>query len=207
MIYPALSVGSTSDLEKDVRQDAAIVSRDRQPGRDGSGNAGRRPAAFAKGATFEGASPAVTPTVLRVCLLLRLGRADLAEDLFAAATTWTPEVRGRDLTDYGISYLTMARDWASIVFLRLINAHMKADDAIALDAARRLSAFARSAEPRLEALGFGGSRIASLRSPPRISPSSANSRSCWPTRSVGRRNPRGGRSRRAGAIGRRGWPP
>ncbi len=91
---------------------------------------------------------------LKLCLLLRLGRADLAEVLFAAGTTWTPEVRGRDLTDYHISYLTLATDWAAAVFIRLVAAHMRGDDAIALDAARRLSAFAKAVETKADAMGF-----------------------------------------------------
>ena len=65
----------------------------------------------------------------------RLGRADLAEALFAAGTTWTPERRGQNLTDYHVSYLTLATDWAAAVFLRLVSAHMRGDDALALDAA------------------------------------------------------------------------
>ena len=49
--------------------------------------------------------------------------ADLAEALFAAGTNWTPDVRARDLTDYGISYLTLAVDWAGSAFKRLIGAY------------------------------------------------------------------------------------
>ena len=74
--------------------------------------------------------------------------------LFAAGTTWTPEVQGRDLTDYHISYLTLATQWAAAVFNRLVTAHMRGDDAIALDAARRLSAFAKAVETKAEAMGF-----------------------------------------------------
>ena len=40
------------------------------------------------------------------------------------------------------------------MFIRLVDAHMRGDDAIALDAARRLSAFARAAEARAMEMGF-----------------------------------------------------
>ena len=108
------------------------------------------------GGMFGPAGPSGTGdrSALKLCLLLRLGRADLAETLFAAATTWTPEIRGRDLTDYHISYLTLAREWAGRMFIRLVDAHMRGDDAIALDAARRLSAFATAAEARAMEMGF-----------------------------------------------------
>jgi hypothetical protein len=134
VIYPAVSVGQAVDLEKDVREDVETLRRQKGAG----GRVPRR----------------TVPEVLRVCLLLRLGRADLAEEQFAASTSWTPEAKGRDLTDYGISYLTLAQEWASIVFLRLIYAHMRGDDAIALDADRRLSAFAPRAEAKAKAMGF-----------------------------------------------------
>src|SRR6202000_772338 len=90
----------------------------------------------------------------KVCLLLRLGRADLAETLFAAGTSWTPDVRPPDLTDYHISYLTLAQDWADRVYNRAVDAHGRGDDAVALDAARRVSAFVAKAGPALEAMGF-----------------------------------------------------
>ena len=40
------------------------------------------------------------------------------------------------------------------MFIRLVDAHMRGDDAIALDAARRLSAFATAAEARAMEMGF-----------------------------------------------------
>jgi hypothetical protein len=158
VIEPALTVGSAADVETDVRRKSdAIRPLGRAvaaaPNRSGDGR--RRNTAFARGDLYDWGPPEnAAPTALSVCLLLRLGGADLAEYLFAAGTTWTPEVRGRDLTDYGIRYLTLAQDWAKIVFTRLIRAHMGGDDAIALDAARRLLTFARAAEARAQELGF-----------------------------------------------------
>ena len=160
VIDPASSVGPAADLDADVRALADSMRRDR--GNDAAGSAARRQRA---GGFVEslgrrgwsgpaGPSDAQIPSALKLCILLRLGRADLAEELFAAGTTWTPEIRGRDLTDYHISYVTLAREWAAAMFVRLVDAHMRADDAIALDSALRLSAFAKAAEARAMELGF-----------------------------------------------------
>jgi hypothetical protein len=167
VIDPASSVGPAADLDADVRAQADSMHRDRgndAAGKriDAAGKGGRRQGAvgfrnssWRRGAFGPGGPPgAQIPSALNLCILLRLGRADLAEELFAAGTTWTPEIRGRDLTDYQITYLTLAGEWAATMFLRLVDAHMRADDAIALDAARRLSAFAKAAEARAMEMGF-----------------------------------------------------
>jgi len=91
---------------------------------------------------------------IKHCLLLRFGRADLAEALVAAGTVWTPVPRARDLTDYGISYWTLAVDWAGSAFRRLINAYIWGEDLIALDAARRLARFRDLASAKADATGF-----------------------------------------------------
>jgi hypothetical protein len=61
-------------------------------------------------------------------MLLRLGRANLAEKLFAAGTRWTPEVARHDLTDYHITFVSLANQWAATVFDRLLAAHELGDD-------------------------------------------------------------------------------
>jgi hypothetical protein len=160
VIYPASSVGPAADLDADIRALAGSMNRDRDDA--GARKAGRRDRAGGfvgvawRGRMFGPGGPpdASVRSALKLCLVLRLGRADLAEELFAAATTWTPELRGRNLTDYHVSYLTLAREWAATMFVRLVDAHMQGDDAIALDAARRLSAFAKAAEARAMQLGF-----------------------------------------------------
>ncbi len=146
VIYPASSVGAAADLDADIRALADAMRRDRANAAAGKADRRQQAGGFVDFLWRQG--------WLKLCILLRLGRADLAEELFAAGTTWTPEIRGRDLTDYHISYLTLARDWAATMFVRLLDAHMRADDAIALDAARRLSAFAPAAEARAMEMGF-----------------------------------------------------
>jgi hypothetical protein len=153
-IYPALSVGEPVDLGKDVSGLAASIKRTREDGKSkrhydrtfwGFATDDQR---FFRGAGFDDSSP------IKLCLLLRLGRADLAEALFAAGTTWMPEARARDLTDYGISYLTLAGDWAASAFGRLIAAHMRGEDVIALDAARKLAKFRDLATAKADEMGF-----------------------------------------------------
>ncbi len=158
VVYPALSVGALADLKEDIRGPAESMKRDRAgavtKGRGRAGEGG----AFIGGGRSEwrgdGPSGVETRSALKLCLLLRLGRADLAEALFAAATNWTPEVRGRDVTDYHITYLTLATEWAVTVYYRLIDAHMRGDDAVALDAARRLSTFVKAVDAKAAAMGF-----------------------------------------------------
>jgi hypothetical protein len=153
-VYPAVSVGDPVDLGKDMSDLVTSMKRTREnekskPYRDaanfGFPGEGRN---FFGGAGVDDHSP------IKVCMLLRIGRADLAEALFAAGTTWTPEVRARDLTDYGISYLTLAEDWAASAFGRLILAHIRGEDVIALDSARKLVRFRDLATATADEMGF-----------------------------------------------------
>ena len=158
LVYPALVVGEPADLVGDMKGIADAMKRSREaqksdPTRrrfawDSSWGFPRSPQDPFDASGFDDNSP------LKLCLLLRLGRADLAETLFAAATPWTPGPRGRDLTDYGISYLSLAYNWAGFAFSRLIEAHVRGDEVIALDAARRLSRFRDLAAARADAMGF-----------------------------------------------------
>ncbi len=108
----------------------------------------------AEGQNYYGLAGVNNHSPIKICMLLRLGRADLAETLFTAGTNWTPKPRARDLTNYGISYLSLAHDWAASAFERLIGAHVRGDDVIALDTARRLAKFRDLASAKAEALGF-----------------------------------------------------
>lgn len=157
VIYPAFSVGEPVDLDAEVRALAEAAERDRQKPGGATIRFNRR--GLIDGFQWGPAGDrdwAVTEShlALKVCLLLRLGRADLAEALFAGAIGWKPTGTRRDLRNYGISYLTIAQDWAGDLFLRLVVAHIRGDDAVALDAARRLSAFNAAVEAKAEAMGF-----------------------------------------------------
>ncbi|WP_435016305.1 hypothetical protein TA3x_003869 [Tundrisphaera sp. TA3] len=159
VVYPALAVGAAADLDADMRTLAEAVRKGREstPGPDRFGHAGGFVAGSRFGLRFfgEGGPEGVeSRSPLKVCLLLRLGRADLAESLFAAGTTWTPDRPRPDLTDYHISFVTLANEWSSRMFSRLTSAHVRGDDAAALDGARRLAAFQKAVDAKAEAMGF-----------------------------------------------------
>ena len=160
VVYPALSVGALADLKKDVRTLAESMKRDREAAAAKKANrfsdAGRFTGAYSRGDRWCADGPAGPDgrSALKVVLLLRLGRADLAELLFAAGTTWTPEVRGRDLTDYHVNYLTLVTDWAAAVFIRLVSAHMVRRRRGRGRCRATAPAFAKAVEARAEAMGF-----------------------------------------------------
>ena len=96
---------------------------------------------------------------IKVCLLLRLGRADLAEQSGRRAPGCrSPKPPGAgpklDLNSYGVSYLSLARDLAWYHFDRAICAHMRGDDPLALADVRALDALALAVETKAEAMGF-----------------------------------------------------
>ena len=155
-VYPLAAVGGPVDLAADIRDLAARIKQDRatRQGRE-PGIFGLPPWGFAaQGDDWMDSSGASDRSPLKLCLLLRLGHADLAEELFAAGTTWTPEPRARDLTNYGINYLSLAEDWLQAAFGRLIAAHTNGDDVVALDTARKLARFRDSTIKQAEAMGF-----------------------------------------------------
>ena len=126
-------------------EDAARSLLKARAGQPGPGE----PGAFGGFGTNEEAFPVSLTGVhpIKLALLLRFGRADLAERVWAAAIGRPrPEAAkakpGVDLTHYGISYVTMANDLAWYHFDRAICADMRGDDAVALADARSLTALA-----------------------------------------------------------------
>ena len=85
VVYPALSVGAAADLDKDVRTLAESMKRDREAAAakhtNRFGNAGGFTFVYSRGGDvgWGGPSGADGRSPLKLCLLLRLGRADLAE--------------------------------------------------------------------------------------------------------------------------------
>ena len=95
LVYPTVSVGAPADLEADVKalEDAARALRKAARGRPGAGAAG----AFGGFGTNHEAFPVSLTGVhpIKVALLLRIGRADLAERVWAAATGRPREEAGK----------------------------------------------------------------------------------------------------------------
>ena len=217
VVRPALAVGPKADLESDVR----ALAVDLKKCRESPQFLEYRSTNVETGITTEHRdpispfhddrepAPAVPRSALTLCTLLRLGRADLAESLYAAATTWTPANARPDLTDEDIRFASLSRGWADTLYSRLIAAHCEGDDA---DRARRRPPARPIPEGgRGEGQGAGPDAwgTAPARST-RTRPTCAmrtSSPSCWPTRSAGPRKHRAGPSRRAGATRPRGSRP
>ncbi len=131
VVRPALTVGPKADLESDVRALAAILKKSRESPQF---NEYRTPD-VGKGTTtlhrdpispfleIHGPATAVPRSPLSLCTLLRLGRADLAESLYAAATTWTPENARPDVADHLLRFSYLLGRWTDALYLRLIAAH------------------------------------------------------------------------------------
>ncbi len=161
LVYPIVEDLGPADLDADVLalEDAAGTGRadvaPRVRRNDSSPFQAFR-------ANNEASSVAVaSPHPIKVCLLLRLGRVDLAESVWSvgsgrpklpkAAKLPAPRI---DLTSYGMSYLTLANDLAWYHFDRAICAHMRGDDSIALADARFLDTFAGVVNVKAEAMRF-----------------------------------------------------
>jgi hypothetical protein len=156
LVYPVAVLGEKADLDADLRALVDSLKAEREKARNSGPGSAFGGFMGGDGAIAEGLAVDVgQPIPIKLCLLLRLGRADLAESLFAACTIWKPDGPRRDLTDYGISYLTLASDWAWFLFDRAIGAHMRGDDRIALADSKRLTEVSEKIEARAAAMGFG----------------------------------------------------
>lgn len=155
LVYPLVADLGPGDLDADIR---ALVSKTDAIAKDPSAQRG----GFNQfGSNNETSSiDAKSFHAIKVCLLLRLGRADLAESIWAAVNRKPPVARANgaepklDLNTYGVSYLSLARDLAWYHFDRAICAHMRGDDPIALADARFLLGFTRAVEIKADAMGF-----------------------------------------------------
>jgi hypothetical protein len=152
LVRPAWSVGGPADLDADMQSLAGQLEKIRDSGARQSD--GTIPWSFRVGDDDDDSFGIEDHAPIKLCLLLRLGRADLAEALFAGGTTWTPGPGGRDLTDYKIDYTKLAADWAESAFRLMIGAHIRGEDAIALDLARRLTKFRAAVDKQADAMGF-----------------------------------------------------
>jgi len=146
LVYPAISVGTNADLNADVIALATNGFTSWQ-------------SALAEGAN-------VSPNALqgvKGCLLLRLGKADLATTYWLALEHRGIDFRNELARRFSATnelastneiklsnadpYLTWASDWAWSLFDRMICAHMRGDEKLALADARLLSI----ARPQIEA--------------------------------------------------------
>jgi hypothetical protein len=166
LVHPLASIGPEADLEGDVR--AMLLA---QSGSVAGKNYRFLSRGFAAVPALRDRMVASQQVLLpmKVVMLLRLGRADLAERAWSAATGWTPDRGKVDLTSYGVSYLTLASDWAWCLFDRALEAHAAGDDPLALVSLRELDLIQSLVEAKAMGMGFprhqqeSGIRIAGVR--------------------------------------------
>ena len=157
LIWPTVSVGDPVDLAADVAHLVAVS----HPPPEGVAR-GVRTRDFA--VQWDPNQPGATlgpreSNPLQVSLLLRLGRADLAESVWNSLVKQTDAarpVRGPDqaLRSYPYSYLTMANDLAWYHFERAATAIKRGDDAVVLHDAQVLTRLQAGVETSARAMGF-----------------------------------------------------
>ena len=142
LVYPTVSIGEPADPADDVK----IVAQQARAAREARAEHPNMGGVGFNGFGMNNEASSVSPTSLhaiKVCLLLRLGRSDLAERVWAAGTDQAAGVV--------VSYVSMANDQAWYLFDRAVCAHMRGDDAFALADARRLTTFGKG--PYIDFLG------------------------------------------------------
>ena len=192
LVYPTVSIGEPSDPAADVKviDQEARLTREERAKHPSTGDVGFN----GFGTNDEDSSVSSTSLhAIKVCLLLRLGRADLAEMVWAAGTDQARDVGNReakaklDQTSHGISYVSLANDLAWYLFDRAVCAHMRGDDALALADARKLTAFQKAVETQADGAGLGSSpKPHHGEGRHTTSRSSTSFPSCWPITSAGR---------------------
>ena len=154
LVYPIASAGEPADLEADVK---SVAHWREARAEDWTG--GKRFNWVLKDPEEWVVSPK-SLRAIKVCLLLRLGRADLAEAVWAAGTAeptggfHPPGAANADLTSNGVSYMTLANDLAWYLFDRAACAHSRGDDVIALADARKVTILQKAVETQAQAMGF-----------------------------------------------------
>ncbi len=155
LVYPIALPGEPADLEADVRSLARRAREDRAKNRMGLIRFD-----WSSAVSVEWVVSPESLQAIKVCLLLRLGRADLAEAVWAAGTAeptggfHPPGAANADLTSNDVSYVTLANDLAWYLFDRAACAHSRGDDVIALADARKLTILQKAVEAKAKAMGF-----------------------------------------------------
>ncbi len=134
LVYSVKQIGARADLDADVHALLDLQNKARSDGSRSTWNPGADdPVTNLRTASQSSLTPA------KVILLLRLGRADLAEAVWRAGTGHVPgKSEARPESDH-IWYLGLASAWAWAIYERAATAHSLRDDAIALRSLRELA--------------------------------------------------------------------
>jgi hypothetical protein len=165
LVYPAAPTGERADLRADVEE---LLAKDRdfvekQLALHEQREADHKEERLVNGEKYYRSLPRIrwgyewpeAETVshsrilpVKAVLLLRLGHADLAEELWSQWFAGREEEAGRD------PYLMLAREWAGAIFDRAVGAHLRGDDESALATARMLARARKRIEAEAERRGF-----------------------------------------------------
>ncbi len=146
LVYPVLQIGDLADLKADME---ALL----KPTKD------QRKQRVIGDETETSAPDTDLPQLVKVCLLLRLGEGYLAKhvwDEWGIAEVHAYEAllgKGGKQRQRESVYHWVAQEWVWHYYNRLVNAHLRGDDALALHDARELTAIAREVEKELDILG------------------------------------------------------
>ncbi|HWS90513.1 MAG TPA: hypothetical protein VN282_26330 [Pyrinomonadaceae bacterium] len=134
-VTPVVNVGAPADLRRDVAE--VIKADEEMRAKYAEENRGRRFPFSRSGSvvsdSFSASHKSLLP--LKVCLLLRLGEAGPAEQLWAA---YAVGVEKEGFGNLGDPYPRLAMDWVYALFDRAVCAHMRGDDRLTLVSARSL---------------------------------------------------------------------
>jgi hypothetical protein len=148
LVYPVVSIGNAVDLRPDV--EAAI--RSDEDVRTKWVNTNSFPFYRFRDAKPEGYSLSATSLLpIKVCLLLRLGKTDLAEQVWAAWIAGMDAKINDDSLHLADPYLMLARDWTWAMYDRAVNAHVRGDDALCWISAVKAESIAKSIKQEIAA--------------------------------------------------------
>jgi hypothetical protein len=142
LVYPVVLIGSPADLQKDV---ANLIAKDQKQWGSYTGSnrdvRGHWPVPEWVAISQENILP------LKAALLLRLGRADLAEAIWKR--WFALSAGGQD-----DPYLLLAREWIDSLYGRTLYEHLRGDDALALTGCRMLIPLQSTVEAAAARRGF-----------------------------------------------------
>ncbi len=141
LVYPVVSIGNEVNLRADV--EVAIKSDEEARVKWASTNA--MPFYRSRYAEPEDYLTSVTALLpIKVCLLLRLGKADLAERVWAVWITGMDAKVAGNALHLVDPYLILAIDWIWAMYDRAVSAHTRGDDRLCLISAVRAQSMEKS---------------------------------------------------------------
>src|SRR5262249_19108504 len=155
LVYPLAALGVGANLEDDVRAILERARKDRESRRNlpfgPRGDAGWEH-------SLNGGTPhslmagheALVPA--KTCLLLRLGKADLAEALYEAGTG-QPADAIPPISQFELNYLSLSSAWVWAMLDRALEAHANSNDLLARVDLRALSRLVPMVEAKCAEMG------------------------------------------------------